>query len=110
MDGSKHKIIPRLTIPMHQVVKRKPKGECRMGFTKLLSFNLDGIPSRLAHFVVDRLKPKKMEIVCRGGTLNITPGLIHKLWGIPNGGIQVESIVPLETYDASVSEWRAQFE
>ncbi|KAL8240544.1 hypothetical protein R6Q59_013899 [Mikania micrantha] len=82
----------------------------RMGFAKLLSFNLDGIPSRLAHFVVDMLKPKKMEIVCRGGTLKITPALIYKLWGIPIGGIQIESIVPLETYDASVSEWRAKFD
>ncbi|KAD5961635.1 hypothetical protein E3N88_13108 [Mikania micrantha] len=81
----------------------------RMGFAKLLGFNLDGIPSRLAHFVVDRLKPKKMEIVCRGGTLKITPALIHKLWGIPIGGTQIESIVPLETYDTSVSEWRATF-
>ncbi|KAL8241591.1 hypothetical protein R6Q59_011893 [Mikania micrantha] len=52
----------------------------------------------------------KKEIVCRDGTLKVTPGLIHKLWGIPIGGIQVESIVPLETYDASVAEWRAQFE
>ncbi|KAL8245860.1 hypothetical protein R6Q59_007076 [Mikania micrantha] len=82
----------------------------RMGFARLLNFNLNGIPSRLAHFVVDRLKPKRMEIVCRGGTLRITPGLIHKLWGIPIGGIQVESIVPLETYDLSVSDWRSQFE
>ncbi|KAD0618057.1 hypothetical protein E3N88_43972 [Mikania micrantha] len=82
----------------------------RMGFAKLLSFNLDGIPSRLAHFVVDRLKPKKMEIVCRGGTLKITPALIHKLWGIPIGRTQIESIVPLETYDTSVSEWRATFD
>ncbi|KAL8256104.1 hypothetical protein R6Q59_031171 [Mikania micrantha] len=38
-----------------------------------------------------------MEIICRGGILKITPKLIHKLWVIPNGGIQVESIVPLET-------------
>ncbi|KAD3337024.1 hypothetical protein E3N88_32544 [Mikania micrantha] len=87
------------------------KGDAgRLGVTQKGNKHVWFMRAVLAHFVVDRLKPKRMEIVCKGRSLKITPGLIHKLWGIPNGGIQVESIVPSETYDASVSEWRAQFE
>ncbi|KAD3337886.1 hypothetical protein E3N88_33407 [Mikania micrantha] len=54
------------------------RGVMEMGFGNLLKFNMDGIPSKMAHFVVDRLKCKRMEIICRGGCLKITPQLIHK--------------------------------
>ncbi|KAL8200196.1 hypothetical protein R6Q57_011535 [Mikania cordata] len=71
---------------------------------------MDGIPSRMAHFVVDRLKCKRMEIICRGRCLKITPRLIHRLLGLPIGGVKIESIVPLEVLDDSVCQWRRQYE
>ncbi|KAL8251080.1 hypothetical protein R6Q59_034773 [Mikania micrantha] len=81
-----------------------------MGFGNLLKFNMDGIPSKMAHFVVDRLKCKRMEIIFKGGCLKITPQLIHKLLGLPIGGVKIQSIVSMEVLDESVSVWRRQYE
>ncbi|KAL8216151.1 hypothetical protein R6Q57_022988 [Mikania cordata] len=86
------------------------RGVMEMGFGNLLKFNMDGIPSKMAHFVVDRLKCKRMEIICRGGCLKITPQLIHKLLGIPIGGVKIQSIVQMEALDESVGMWRRQYE
>ncbi|KAL8211241.1 hypothetical protein R6Q57_005678 [Mikania cordata] len=65
------------------------RGVMKMDFGKLLKFNMDGIPSKMTHFVVDRLKCKRMEIICKGGCLKITPQLIHKLLGLPIGGVKI---------------------
>ncbi|KAD3066953.1 hypothetical protein E3N88_34833 [Mikania micrantha] len=65
--------------------------------------------TRMAHYVVDRLKSKKMEIIGRSGSLKITPQMIHRLLGVPIGGIKIESIVPLEVLDESVCQWRRQY-
>ncbi|KAL8267834.1 hypothetical protein R6Q59_001632 [Mikania micrantha] len=89
---------------------KQKEGVRQMGFGSFLKFNIDGIPSRMAHFVVDRLKSKKMEIIGRSGSLNITPQMIHRLLGVPIGGIKIESIVPLEVLDESVCQWRRQYE
>ncbi|KAL8265486.1 hypothetical protein R6Q59_023616 [Mikania micrantha] len=86
------------------------KGVRQIGFGKLLKFNMDGIPSRMTHFVVDRLKGKRMEIIYKGGCLKIIPQLIHKLLGAPIGGVKIESIVTLEVLDYSVCQWRRQYE
>ncbi|KAL8214478.1 hypothetical protein R6Q57_003927 [Mikania cordata] len=86
------------------------RGVMEMGFGNLLKFNMDGIPSKMAHFVVDRLKCSRMEIICKGGCLKITPQLIHKLLGLSIGGVKIQSIVPLEVLDESVSVWRRQYE
>ncbi|KAL8227414.1 hypothetical protein R6Q59_000120 [Mikania micrantha] len=85
-------------------------GVMEMGFGNLLKFNMDCIPSKMAHFVVDRLKCKRMEIICRGGCLKITPQLIHKLLGLPIGGVKIQSIVPMEVLDESVGVWRRGYE
>ncbi|KAD4585606.1 hypothetical protein E3N88_23207 [Mikania micrantha] len=89
---------------------KQKEGVRQMGFGSLLKFNIDGIPSRMAHYVVDRLKSKKMEIIGRSGSLKITPQMIHRLLGVPIGGIKIESIVPLEVLDESVCQWRRQYE
>ncbi|KAD7480208.1 hypothetical protein E3N88_03344 [Mikania micrantha] len=86
------------------------RGVMEMGFGNLLKFNMDGIPSKMAHFVVDRLKCKRMEIICRGGCLKITPQLIHKLLGLAIGGVKIQSIVPMEVLDESVGVWRRKYE
>ncbi|KAD4888794.1 hypothetical protein E3N88_20867 [Mikania micrantha] len=94
-----------------KLLRDKQKEDVRqMGFGSLLKFNIDGIPSRMVHFVVDRLKSKKMEIIGRSGSLKITPQMIHRLLGVPIGGIKIESIVPLEVLDESVCQWRRQYE
>ncbi|KAL8224287.1 hypothetical protein R6Q57_019762 [Mikania cordata] len=85
------------------------RGVMEMGFGNLLKFNMDGIPSKMTHFVVDRLKCKRMEIICRGGCLKITSQLIHKLLGLPIGGVKIQSIVPMVVLDESVV-WRRQYE
>ncbi|KAD0111626.1 hypothetical protein E3N88_44776 [Mikania micrantha] len=89
---------------------KQKEGVRQMGFGSLLKFNIDGIPSRMAHYVVDRLKSKKMEIIGRSGSLKITPQMIHRLLGVPIGGIKIESIVPLKVLDESVCQWRRQYE
>ncbi|KAI3762293.1 hypothetical protein L1987_52718 [Smallanthus sonchifolius] len=81
-----------------------------MRFGKLLTFKVDGIPSKLAHYVVDKFKAKKMKIKTPSGHIKFDTDSIHRLLGVPKGGIKLYSITPLEVLEDKVKEWRDQYE
>ncbi|KAI3712920.1 hypothetical protein L1987_71490 [Smallanthus sonchifolius] len=53
----------------------------KMGFGKLLTFKVDGIPSKLAHYVVEKFKAKKMEIRTPSGNIKVDKDSIHSHLG-----------------------------
>ncbi|KAI3713124.1 hypothetical protein L1987_71696 [Smallanthus sonchifolius] len=71
---------------------------------------MDVIPSKLAHYVEDKFKAKKMEIRTPSGHIKVDKDSIHSLLGVPKGGIKLYSITPLEILDDKVKEWRDQYE
>ncbi|KAL8238013.1 hypothetical protein R6Q59_019094 [Mikania micrantha] len=53
----------------------------KLGFGKLLSFQVDGIPQKLGHFVVDKFDAVKIEISLKGGVVRINVDTINWLLG-----------------------------
>ncbi|KAD6796121.1 hypothetical protein E3N88_07017 [Mikania micrantha] len=59
----------------------------KLGFGKLLSFQVDGIPQKLGHFVVDKFDAVKMEISLKDRVVRINVDTINWLLGIPKTDI-----------------------
>ncbi|KAI3676541.1 hypothetical protein L1987_86152 [Smallanthus sonchifolius] len=101
-----------------ELTKRKNKVKSESTKVKWLTLQtrsspnqlLDGIPSKLAHYVVDKFKARKMEIRTPSGDIKVDTDSIHSLLGVPKGGIKMYSITPLEVLDDKVKEWRDQYE
>nr|GEX14481.1 hypothetical protein [Tanacetum cinerariifolium] len=60
-----------------------------IGFGNFVEFKVDGIPSKLGLYVVDKFDAKKMEIKLAEGSLKITKNLISEMLGIRNEGIDI---------------------
>ncbi|KAK9049738.1 hypothetical protein SSX86_031293 [Deinandra increscens subsp. villosa] len=78
-----------LTKEQREVVKS-------MGFGKFLKFNLQGIPQKLGHFVLDNFSKSSMQIHVRGGSIKIDEEAISNLTGLPNNGIRLDTINPTQ--------------
>ncbi|KAI3687201.1 hypothetical protein L1987_80895 [Smallanthus sonchifolius] len=64
---------------------------------------MDGIPTKLAHYVVDKFNPDEMEIMLPCGSIKIDSEVIHQLLGLPKGGVSFSSLVELDIIDEGVS-------
>nr|GEZ77265.1 hypothetical protein [Tanacetum cinerariifolium] len=61
----------------------------QIGFGYFVEFKVDGIPSKLGLYVVDKFDAKKMENKLAEGALKITKNLISDMLGIRNEGIDI---------------------
>ncbi|GKC13002.1 C2 calcium-dependent membrane-targeting protein [Tanacetum coccineum] len=59
------------------------------GFGNFVEFKVDGIPSKLGLYVVDKFDDKNMELKLAEGSLKITKNLISEMLGIRNEGIDI---------------------
>ncbi|KAM0050665.1 putative papain-like cysteine peptidase superfamily [Helianthus debilis subsp. tardiflorus] len=80
-----------------------------MGFGKMLSFTVDGIPGQLGHYVVDNLDTNRMCIKLERGSIDITKEAIHQLVGFPNGGVWMNNIDDKRADKAMSKLWRAHY-
>ncbi|KAM0015855.1 putative papain-like cysteine peptidase superfamily [Helianthus debilis subsp. tardiflorus] len=80
-----------------------------MGFGKMLSFTVDGIPGQLGHYVVDNLDTNRMCIKLERGSIDITKEAIHQLVGVPNGGVWMNNIDDKRADKAMSKLWRAHY-
>ncbi|KAL8228347.1 hypothetical protein R6Q57_015931 [Mikania cordata] len=78
--------------------KRQRDSVKEMGFGKLLSFNVNGIPSKLGHYVVDKFDPKRLFISTHKGNIKIDINTIHNLLGLPTGGIEINTLSKPDEY------------
>ncbi|KAK1412697.1 hypothetical protein QVD17_34154 [Tagetes erecta] len=92
------------------IKKKQREAVTSMGFGKLLSFKVDGIPAKLGHYVVDMFDEDKMEIRVPNGTIKVDSEAVHRLFGIPNSGIDLESINLAKNLEPSVACWRNLYE
>lgn len=80
----------------------------KMGFGNLLDVKLDGIPSRLGFYVVDKFDPEKMEIKLRNGALPFNRQVISEMVGLRDEGVNImETIV--EGNEEVKQNWLAQY-
>ncbi|KAI3742332.1 hypothetical protein L1987_60012 [Smallanthus sonchifolius] len=80
-----------------------------MGFARLLRFKMDGIPAKLAPYVVDKFNLKEMEIRVSCGTIKIDSELIHQLHGLPKCGVSFSSLEELDIMDEGVRRWKNRY-
>ncbi|MFS7964449.1 hypothetical protein Hanom_Chr08g00750511 [Helianthus anomalus] len=80
-----------------------------MGFDKMLSFNISGIPAKLAHYVVDHFNTEEMAIEMSCGSINVDVESVHDLLGIPNKGIDMQNVRPSEKLDVVVMAWGKRY-
>ncbi|KAM0032380.1 hypothetical protein Hdeb2414_s0016g00474381 [Helianthus debilis subsp. tardiflorus] len=80
-----------------------------MGFGRMLTFSVDGLPAKLGYFVVDNFNPDKMLICTPAGDIKVNRKVIHKLLGISTGGQKFSSIGKLPMLSDAITEWRARY-
>ncbi|XP_035846456.1 uncharacterized protein LOC118492485 [Helianthus annuus] len=81
----------------------------RMGFGKMLSFNISGIPLKIAHYVVDHFNPEEMAIELPCGSIDVDVQSVHDLLGIPKKGIDMQNVRTYSKLDVAVEAWRKRY-
>nr|GFA53407.1 hypothetical protein [Tanacetum cinerariifolium] len=80
----------------------------QIGFGNFVEFKVDGIPSKLGLYVVDKFDAKKMEIKLAEGALKITKNLISEMMGIRNEGVDIMAEEGNRN-EEMVSSWMMQY-
>nr|GFC32110.1 major facilitator superfamily domain, general substrate transporter [Tanacetum cinerariifolium] len=78
-------------------------------FGNFVEFKVDGIPSKLGLYVVDKFDAKKMEMKLAEGALKITKNLISEMLGIRNERIDIMAGEGNRN-EEMVSSWMMQYE
>ncbi|KAL8201864.1 hypothetical protein R6Q57_011011 [Mikania cordata] len=80
-----------------------------MGFGEVLCLKLHTIPTAFGYWLLKNYNPQTDIQNIGSSQFNITPDLIHLVFGIPNGKITVHEKFRPNSNDEVVSEWRSQF-
>jgi len=96
----------QLCLCIKELTKKQRDAVRSLGFGKILSIKVDGIPSKLGHFVVDRFNPETMEIKLGDRSIKVDEDSIHQLMGIPNGGVDIESCGYKKNFIGKAKEWK----
>nr|GFA83484.1 major facilitator superfamily domain, general substrate transporter [Tanacetum cinerariifolium] len=80
----------------------------QIGFGNFVEFKVDGIPSKIGLYVVDKFDAKKMEMKLAEGALKITKNLISEMLGIRNEGIDIMAEEGNRN-EEMVSSWMMQY-
>ncbi|KAD7479090.1 hypothetical protein E3N88_02226 [Mikania micrantha] len=96
----------QLTRVVKSLTSRQKEIVERLGFGKLLSLQLDGIPQKLGHFVVQNFNEVRMEICLENGVIKIDVEAIHRLLGIPKAGLNLKSMPAMRRLCPRIQQWR----
>ncbi|KAL8261180.1 hypothetical protein R6Q59_025229 [Mikania micrantha] len=91
-------------------LNKRQRGIVRsMGFGKLLSFNVSGIPSKLGHYVVDNLDTSRMVMKTSKGNIKVDKESVNALLGLPLGGIDISALTEANESTKLFSKWRWRY-
>jgi len=108
--GLRPRTTPRqLNLALQTLSKKQRDAVRSMGFGKVLSMAVDGIPAKLGHFVVDSFKPELMSIDLGRVKIKVDCESLHQLLGVRYGGIRLESLKYTNGFEEIVKEWRALY-
>ncbi|KAI3820342.1 hypothetical protein L1987_07888 [Smallanthus sonchifolius] len=94
---------------MHNLNDEQQVFLTKMGFEKMVHFNVDGIPSKLAYFVVDVFDPEEMVIRLKHDNLRITKQVINEILGVSVQGKSVEGGID-DVIEAEIEDdWASQY-
>ncbi|MFS7997473.1 hypothetical protein Hanom_Chr12g01142211 [Helianthus anomalus] len=80
-----------------------------MGFGRLLKFKVDGMPAKLANYMVEMFNPSTMELNFPCGNTKVNVEAIQKLLGIPHTSVNLSSRPNLAEMDETVRRWKDRF-
>ncbi|KAK9050157.1 hypothetical protein SSX86_030873 [Deinandra increscens subsp. villosa] len=93
-----------------QILRHHQKQAVRnMGFGQLLTFMVNGLPAKLAYYVVDNFDPKRMVIKVANRTIKVDRDSIKILLGVPSSGIKFQPGNELKQRDPKVLKWRRRY-
>ena len=96
-------VIKDLTTDQEEAIKS-------LGFGSLLDFELNVMPRRLGHWLLERFDGKSGNLTVFGETITITPELVHRTFGFPMGPFAVDvRDVMKERSNESYIQWKKQF-
>ncbi|KAK9062636.1 hypothetical protein SSX86_019824 [Deinandra increscens subsp. villosa] len=94
---------------LNDLTERKKNIIREMGFGSLISMRVNGIPGRLAYFVVDHLDPKELKIIFDDRVINVDNDSIQLLLGVPNSGIDITSKKVKKKWTPLGTEYRKRY-
>ena len=81
-----------------------------MGFGSLYGMDIDELSGKIGLFVVDNFEPTEMKLKCQNYDILITAESIHKVLGVPIGGLPINDLVKNREVEGSISKrWYSQF-
>jgi hypothetical protein len=105
--GLRPRAVPIKLIETMGVMSKAQKAAVRkMGFGKILSLKVNGIPSQLGLFVVENFNPKTMSIEMGDKKIKVDEESINQLLGLPNAGVNLKSVARTKKFQGIQKEWR----
>ncbi|KAK9080042.1 hypothetical protein SSX86_001717 [Deinandra increscens subsp. villosa] len=108
------RILPRNTPKnicdyMSKLSKKQIEVVKKLVFGSMCLLKLRNIPTELAFWLVKNYDPTSNTLNTGNTVVTITPSLVHRVLGIPNGPDYVEEIFKPNTSDPVVADFREQF-
>ncbi|KAK9074975.1 hypothetical protein SSX86_003294 [Deinandra increscens subsp. villosa] len=88
--------------------KKQRESVREMGLGRMLKFRMDGIPSKIAHFVVDKFNPERMEIDLGNIKLLIDEEKIETLFGLKDEGTILE-VTTKKKLGTIAKAWKSRY-
>ncbi|KAJ9562278.1 hypothetical protein OSB04_007438 [Centaurea solstitialis] len=80
-----------------------------IGFESILELKIDVIPSKMAFYIVNNLDFENLKLYVAGGMITITPSMVHDVFGLPIGGVDLFKL-PLSKKIDITAEWLKQYD
>jgi len=80
-----------------------------IGFGPVLNLKIQKVPTSLAYWLLENYDPRRKHLNLGSQTIKISPKLVRRVLGIPNGPEQINEIMKPTVSDIVVNEWRTQF-
>ncbi|KAI3516481.1 hypothetical protein L1887_15398 [Cichorium endivia] len=99
----------RITMAVKTLSDIQKKAVEEMGFGAMLSLKMEYVPGLLNYYILDNYDPQHNMIVLENAVIEITPELVHKLLGLPIGGLDFFNIPNCEKDNIILQRWKAQY-
>ncbi|KAL4562074.1 hypothetical protein LXL04_034265 [Taraxacum kok-saghyz] len=80
-----------------------------MGFGAFLDMKMEKIPAKLGHFLVENLDDKNLVLRTGKRDIQLTTDVVHEVFGIPNGGLDIDNIKPVKRANEIFKLWKSQY-
>jgi hypothetical protein len=106
----KPRTVPLKLVETVKLMSKAQKESVRkMGFGKMLSMKVDGVPAKLGYFLVEKLNTEKMVIDLGEIKISVDEDSIHKLLGVPRTGVKLSSLERTRAFEGIQKEWRDMY-